>query len=102
MLFDMRLNEDCRHLRIDSNSQIDPREVSGFLCEQRRVLRQSDRVQVHDTKEAFVLVLERDPVSQRAQIVSEMDVACWLRATKNSFRHVFKTMSAIGSAYSKQ
>src|SRR5215510_10078695 len=89
-------------MAVDSDSQVDPRKISGFLCQQRRVLRQSDRVQVYDTKETFVFVLQRNPVAQRAEIVSEMDVACWLRATKDSFRHEFETMSAMDSAYSKK
>ena len=60
-------------------------------------------MQIHDTKETFVLVLQRNPVAQRAQIVSEMHVACWLRTTKNSFRHELENVSVIGSAlYTKQ
>jgi hypothetical protein len=85
----VRLNEDDGDFRIDACGEIDAREVARFLREQFRVLRQSDRVEVDDAEETFVLVLEFDPVAQRAEVVAEVDVAGRLCAAENSFHAGF-------------
>jgi hypothetical protein len=45
-------------------------------------------VQVYDTKETFVFVLQRNPVAQRAEVVAEVNVSGGLRAAKNSLSHL--------------
>ncbi len=40
-----------------------------------RLLRQRDGVQVDDAEKVFVLVLQFDPVDQRAEIISDMQIA---------------------------
>jgi hypothetical protein len=46
-------------------------------------------VQIDDAEETFVLVLERYPVAQGAEIIAEVNVAGGLRAAEDSF-HFFK------------
>src|SRR5206468_10599261 len=44
-----------------------------------------DRVKIDDAKQTFVLVLQRHPVAQRAEIISQMHIAGGLSAAEDSF-----------------
>jgi hypothetical protein len=45
-------------------------------------------MQIHDAKEAFVIVLQRHPIFKRTQVITEMQIAGRLRTTKDSLGHV--------------
>jgi hypothetical protein len=45
-------------------------------------------MEIDYAEEAFIFALQCHPIAQCAQIVSEMYVACGLRSTKNSLRHM--------------
>jgi hypothetical protein len=47
-------------------------------------LRHGQRVQVDDAEDAFVIVLQRDPVADRPEIIAEMQIAGRLDAGKNA------------------
>src|ERR1041384_7013361 len=89
MLRHVRLNEDDRDLRVDPRSEIEAREFARLARERLRVLGQGDRVQVDDAEEALVLVLQRGPVAQRAEIVADVYVAGRLRAAEDAFHLTF-------------
>src|SRR5262249_34534237 len=81
----IRLHKHCRNLRIDPDSKVDARKFACLVTENSGVLWDRNRVQIDDAEEAFVLVLERDPVAQGAKVIAEMNVAGGLRAAENSF-----------------
>src|SRR6185436_2069976 len=76
---------DCRDIRIDSDRQINSAKLASFRSQHLRILRHGNRMQVHNAEKTFVVVLQRHPIAQRPEIVSQMNVAGWLCATKNSF-----------------
>src|ERR1051325_968672 len=95
----VRLNKNCRDVRIDSYSEINARQLTRFRGEHLWVLRQRDRVQIYYAEEALVFVLQRDPVAQRAEIISQVNVAGGLRAAKNSFKHQAYPKILINAGY---
>lgn len=69
----LRLLEDHGSPRVDATRQQAGRHVRDAAAELARVLRLRDGVQVHDAVEhGRVLVLERHPVLQSTQVVSQM------------------------------
>ncbi len=84
------LYEDGRNLRIDADREVDAGQFPGLRREHFRILRQRKRVEIHDTKKTFVFALQRDPIPQRAEIISQMHIAGWLGSAKNSF-HLIST-----------
>ena len=79
------LYEDGRDLRVNANREIDVGQFPGFCRQHLWILRHRDRVKIDDTKKAFILALQCDPIPQRAEIVSQMYVPGWLGSAKNSF-----------------
>ena len=57
------LNEDCGYVWVDTDREIDAREFSALLFKQLRILRNSYGVKINNTKEAFVFVLQVNPVA---------------------------------------
>src|SRR2546427_959721 len=84
VLRNVSLHEDCRELGIYSHCQIDTREFSCFLSEQSWILWDCDRVKINYAEEAFVFVLQGNPIAQRAQIISQMYISGWLCTAKDS------------------
>jgi hypothetical protein len=83
----IRLHKNRRHVGIDADGDIDARQFTCLGRQDFRILREGDGVQVHDAEKTLVIVLQRDPVAQRAQVISQMNVTRGLGATKDSFRH---------------
>src|SRR6266550_1061568 len=81
------LYEDSRNFRVNADGEIDAGQFPGLRREHFRILRQGDRVEIDDAKKAFVLALQRNPVPQRAEIISQMHVAGWLSTAEDSFSH---------------
>ena len=59
-----------------------------FDAQLRRFLIDRDGVQIDDAEDAFVVALDLDPVLQRSQIVSNMQIAGRLNAGEDSCFHV--------------
>src|SRR5205085_948543 len=81
---DRALIEDDAALGVDPGGDIGGCDLAGRLAQFVGVLRQGQRVQIDDAEDAFVIVLQRDPVADRAEIVAEMQIAGRLDARKNS------------------
>ena len=84
MRADHALVEDDAALGVDAGGDIGGGHLAGRLAQFARVLRQGQRVQVDDAEDAVVIVLQRDPVADRAEIIAEMQIAGRLDAGKNS------------------
>ena len=66
-------------------AEIDAGQLPGLGRQDLGDLRHCDGVQIDDAEEALVLTLQRHPVAQRAEIISQMNVAGWLGAAEDSF-----------------
>ena len=73
------------HFRIDSDREVNTREVAGFLDQNFWILRKGNGVEVYDAEETFVLVLQRHPIAQRAEVIPQMNIAGGLSAAEDSF-----------------
>ncbi len=80
---DLALIEDDASLGIDAGGQISGGHLAGVSTQQGRVLPDGDGVQVDDAVDALVLVLQRNEVSDRTQVVAQVQVAGRLNAGKN-------------------
>ena len=89
---DHALVEDDAALRVDAGGDIGGGDLARRVAQFVRVLRQGQRVQVDDAEDALVIVLQRDPVADRAEIIAEMQIAGRLDAGKNA---VHRTSLAI-------
>ncbi len=83
----VRLHEERRLRRVDARSEIDLRDLERLLPELRRILRHRDRMQVDDREERLVLVLKRDPLPDRSEIIADMGIARRLNSRKESLVH---------------
>ncbi len=81
---DHALVEDDAMLRVDSGGDVGCRHLARRMAQFERVLRQGQRVQVDDAEDAFAVVLQCDPVADRAEIIAEMQVAGRLDAGKDA------------------
>src|SRR6185312_2624606 len=75
---------DDATLGIDAGGDIRRRDLARRLAQLVGILRLGQRVQIDDTEDAVVIVLQRDPVADRAEIITEMQIAGRLDAGKNS------------------
>ena len=72
---------------IDPGRKINTCEIERLLPKHFRVLRQRYRVQIDDAVKALVLVLKRDPIFERPQVIADMQIPRRLSAAKNTFLH---------------
>src|SRR5712691_5280770 len=86
MLGHVGLHEHDAPLRVESRGQEADRHVERALPQGRHVVRLGDGVQVHDTEQALVLVLQPDPVLHRTEIVADVQLARGLNAGEHA-RH---------------
>ncbi len=87
----------CRHVRLDEHDVLLRVEAAGDILRQLlqaaaaeigRDLPDRDRVHVDDAVDAVILVLQRDPVFDRAHIRPKRQIAARLNAGKNAFFRV--------------
>ena len=74
-------------LGIDSGGQIERGDLIDFGAQLRRILVRRDGMQVHDAEDALVVVLDADPVLERAQIISDVQISGGLHAGEDSCFH---------------
>ncbi len=79
-----RLVEDDAFFRVDPRRQIGGGDLAGVGAQLFRVLRQGQGVQIDDAEDAVVVVLQRHPVADRAEIIAEVQIAGGLHARKNA------------------
>ena len=85
VLLNIRLDKDRRFLWVDSRREINSGKVEGFLTQRFRVLRQRDRVQIYDAVQRLVVVLQRDPILERTEIITDVKFPGRLRTAENAF-----------------
>jgi hypothetical protein len=83
---DVTLDEDGRAIRIEPAREQDRGEVERRLTKLRRILRQGDRVQVHDDVEGVELVLVGHPLPDGADVVPQVNFTRGLNARQDA-RH---------------
>ena len=69
---------------IDAGGDIGGRHLARRSAQLVGILRQGQRVQIDDAEDALEVVLQRDPVADRAEIIAEMQIAGGLDAGKNA------------------
>lgn len=79
---DVRLDEDIGMGEINAAGEIERGDRVGIIREYLGIMRHGNCVQIHNTKEIVVLVLNLNPVTNRPQIVSEVEIAGRLYARK--------------------
>src|SRR5207248_1993833 len=84
MRADHALVEDDAALGVDAGGDIGGGDLARRLAQLVGVLRLGQRVQIDNAEDAVVIVLQRDPVADRAEIIAEMQIAGRLDAGKNS------------------
>ena len=82
---DPALVEDDTVLRVDPRRKQPGARLASVRRELRRVLRHGDRVQIDDAIDAVVTALQPRPIADRAEIVSEMQIARRLHAREDPF-----------------
>ena len=85
----IRLHENDGFLWIDSYRQIQGSHIQNMLPQGFRILRHGDGMLVHDTVNAFMIILQLYELLQCTQIISQVNVSCRLYAGKNSFHTLF-------------
>src|SRR5262249_16439183 len=84
MRADRALVEDDAALGIDAGCDIGGCQRARRLAQLVGILQLRQRMQIDDAEDALEIVLQRDPVADRAEIVAEMQIAGRLDAGKNS------------------
>ncbi len=87
-----RLHHDRGLLRIDARGQKQRGDLQDLGAQLGRLLINRDGVQIDDAEDALVVVLDLDPVLQRAQIISDVQIAGRLNAGEDACFHVESTM----------
>ena len=67
-------------LGVDAGGDISRSHLARRMAQLVGVLRLCQRVQIDDAKDALVIVLQRDPVADRAEIIAEVQIAGRLNA----------------------
>jgi len=81
------LDEERRLLWVDSRSQEKSSQLQNLGPQDFRILGNSDRVEVDDAEEIVELRLRNYPLSDRSQIVPDVNVARGLNTGENAFLH---------------
>src|SRR6516162_11916304 len=78
------LVEDDTALGIDAGGDVGGRHFARGGAQFGRILRLSERMQVDDAEDAVVVILQRDPVADRPEVIAEMQVAGRLDAGEDA------------------
>ena len=84
VLGDVALDEDRALRGVEPGGHVVEGGVPNPLGQELRVVRDGDRVEVDDGKEAVVVVHQADPVLDSAEIVADMDRAARLDAAQDT------------------
>ncbi len=83
MLRHLALQVEQRPIRIDAHREQDLGRIEPVFVQLPRVTRNGERVQVDDAVDRLVLVLQRDPVAEGAEIVADVHVPGGLNAREH-------------------
>jgi len=73
----LRLEVEERAIRVDANGNEHLRRPDPIALELLRVIGSRDGMEIHDAVDGVVVVLEPNPVLERAEVVPQVDVARW-------------------------
>ena len=78
------LVEDRAALGVDAGGDVRCRHLARAGPQLGGILRLRQRMQVDDAEDALIVLLQRDPVQNRAEIIAEVEVAGRLDAGKDA------------------
>ena len=81
------LHHDGAILGVDSGGEIEGGDLIDFGAQFGRILIDCDGVQVHDTENALVVVLDANPVFERAEVISDVKITGGLHSGEDSCSH---------------
>ena len=90
---DMALGEDDRLADIDARRDIGGGDLARRPRKGGRILRQGDRMQVDDAEDRLALRLQPDPVLERPQIISKVQLVGRLHAGKDADHRLLDSVS---------
>ena len=93
MLGHMGLNKNGALFRVQTTGDELGIELQGLPAERRRVLSDGDGVLIRDTVKGVIVLLQRNPVAQGAQIVSQGNLSAGLCGAENNLFLVFHNTS---------
>src|SRR5439155_14328190 len=96
VLRDVRLHEYDRPLGVEADGEQPDRHFDGPLGEARHLVRLRDGVQIDDREEAVVLMLQRNPVLDRAEIIADVQLARGLDAGGDARRGLTTYAGGVG------
>ncbi len=85
MLLHLALVEDDGLPRVQPAGDVGGRHLKDGLVQLGRVLPQGDGVKINHAIDAFMALLQLDPVHHGAKIIAKVQVAGRLHARKNAF-----------------
>ena len=94
----LALIEDDALIGVDPGGEIGGRDLAGVVGELGRILPHGNGVEIDDAIDAVVVLLERDEIPYRAQIVPQVQIAGGLNARKNAPHRRLPVSLAIGPA----
>ena len=87
----MRLDKDGCRVRINAGGKVHPCGVDDVPTQLLRLLRDRDGMQVHNAKNCTVIALQRDPIFDRTEIISDVNDPARLNPRKKSLcRHMLQ------------
>ena len=81
------LHHDGAVLGVDAGGQIERGDLVDLGAQFRGILVDGDGVQVHDAENALVIVLDADPVLERAEVISDVKISGGLHSGEDSCSH---------------
>src|ERR1017187_4297698 len=85
--WDGGLYHDGAGLRVDTSGQIDGGDLPNLGAKLGGFLENGEGVQVDDAEDALVLVLDADPIFERAEVIPDVEIAGRLHAGEDSCFH---------------
>ena len=87
MFVNMRLQEQFAIACVQATGEVECRQFARVGMQFFRVYRQSNCVQIDDTKNVVVIRLCLYPVADSSQVVAEVNVARWLHTGEDTLFH---------------
>ncbi len=83
----LRLDDDVGALGVDTSGEEERRNFKDLGAEFLRLLIDRDRVQIDDTENALVFVLNPDEIAEGSEVIADMQIAGGLDAREDTCSH---------------
>jgi hypothetical protein len=90
---DCTITEEC--FGIDAAGEEERGDLIDLGAQFGRVLVDRDGVQIDDAEDRLIVILEVDPVLERAEVIADVEVAGRLDAAENTWFHSVKGFTSI-------